>query len=162
MSAARFAVMAILRVICRGGINAARCSRADITIYRQNRRGRIYASPTNLPEISHHHGIWRQQNSSPRAIIPANQTDGQTLRASNARPYKPTRKFVVSHISRAGRAPPLRSTYGIHVAAKRPVGIGIFFKTRPRGGRTLFIIYYLLFLIYYFNFCSQFPRFVLS
>ena len=38
-------------LVCRGGIYAARCSHPDITIYRENRTGRIYASPTNLPEI---------------------------------------------------------------------------------------------------------------
>ena len=71
----------------RHGYYAARCNRPGNAIYRANRTGRIYASPTNLPEISHHHGIWRQQNSPPRAIIPANQPNGQTPRASNARPY---------------------------------------------------------------------------
>ena len=61
------------RVIRRGGIYAARCSRPGNAIYRANRTGRIYASPTNLPEISHHHGIWRQQNSPPRrgGVCPA-------------------------------------------------------------------------------------------
>ena len=44
-----FAVITKLRVICRGGIYAARCRRPNITIYRKNRTGRIYASPTNLP-----------------------------------------------------------------------------------------------------------------
>ena len=56
-----FAAMTILRVIRRGGIYAARCSHPDITIYRVNRTGRNYASPTNLPKIPHHHGILKQQ-----------------------------------------------------------------------------------------------------
>ena len=38
-------------MVCRGGINAARCSRTDNAIYRASRTGRIYASPTNLPEM---------------------------------------------------------------------------------------------------------------
>ena len=36
---------------CRGGIYAARCSRPGKSTYRVNRTGRIYASPTNLPEM---------------------------------------------------------------------------------------------------------------
>ena len=35
---------------CRGGIYAARRSRPDNAVYRVNRTGRIYASPTNLPK----------------------------------------------------------------------------------------------------------------
>ena len=46
-----FAVISILRVLRRGGIYAARCSRPVNTTYRVNATGRIYASPTNLPEI---------------------------------------------------------------------------------------------------------------
>ena len=34
-------------LVRRGGIYAARCSHPDISIYRANRKGRIYASPTN-------------------------------------------------------------------------------------------------------------------
>ena len=46
-----FTAIAILRVIRRGGIYAARCNRTNIAIQRANRTGRIYASPTNQPEI---------------------------------------------------------------------------------------------------------------
>ena len=46
-----FAGITILRVLRRGGIYAARCNRPDIMIYWANPTGRIYASPTNLPEI---------------------------------------------------------------------------------------------------------------
>ena len=42
---------AIYRVICRGGIYAARYSHPGNANQRVNRTGRIYASPTNLPEI---------------------------------------------------------------------------------------------------------------
>ena len=44
-----FTVITTLRVICRGGIYAARCRRPDITTYRKNRTGRSRPSPTNLP-----------------------------------------------------------------------------------------------------------------
>ena len=40
-----------LRVIRRGGIYAARCSQTGNATHRANGTGRIYASPTNLPEI---------------------------------------------------------------------------------------------------------------
>ena len=40
-----------LRVIRRGGIYAARCSQPGNATHRANGTGRIYASPTNLPEI---------------------------------------------------------------------------------------------------------------
>ena len=46
-----FTAIAILRVIRRGGIYAARCNRTNIAIQRANRTGRIYASPTNQPEV---------------------------------------------------------------------------------------------------------------
>ena len=39
------------RVIRRGGIYAARDSRPDNAIYRENATGRIYAFPTNLPKV---------------------------------------------------------------------------------------------------------------
>ena len=48
---------ALFRVIRRGGIYAARCSRPGKSTCRANRTGRIYASPTNLPEIPNHHRI---------------------------------------------------------------------------------------------------------
>ena len=46
-----FTAMAILRVIRRGGIYAARCNRTNIAIQRANRTGRIYAFPTDLPIV---------------------------------------------------------------------------------------------------------------
>ena len=49
------------------------------------------------------------------------------------RPYKPTRKFVITVKSRAGRAPPLPRV----------------FSMCPRRGHSLFIIYYLLSFIYF-------------
>ena len=49
--ASDFIAITILRVIRRGGIYAARCNRTNIAMQRANRTGRIYASPTNLPEI---------------------------------------------------------------------------------------------------------------
>ena len=41
---------------CRGGIYAARCNHPYIATQRLNRTGRIYASPTNLPEIANYRG----------------------------------------------------------------------------------------------------------
>ena len=38
-------------MVCRHGYYAAHCSRTDNAIYRASRTGRIYASPTNLPEM---------------------------------------------------------------------------------------------------------------
>ena len=46
-----FAGITILRVLRRHGYYAARCSQSINATYRVNRTGRIYASPTNLPEI---------------------------------------------------------------------------------------------------------------
>ena len=40
-----------LRVLCRGGIYAARCSHTDNAAQRVNRTVRNYASPTNLPNV---------------------------------------------------------------------------------------------------------------
>ena len=45
----KFAAIAILRVLRRGGIYAARCSHPDNATYRVTPTGRNYASPTNLP-----------------------------------------------------------------------------------------------------------------
>ena len=45
-------ITTIYRVICRGGIYAARRSHPDNATYRATPAGRIYASPTNLSEIS--------------------------------------------------------------------------------------------------------------
>ena len=39
------------RLGCRHGYYAARCSQPINATYRANRTGRIYASPTNLPEM---------------------------------------------------------------------------------------------------------------
>ena len=39
-------------LVCRGGIYAARRSHPGKSTYRENRTGRNYASPTNLPGIS--------------------------------------------------------------------------------------------------------------
>ena len=38
-------------MVCRHGYYAARCSRPDITIYRENRTERSRPFPTNLPEM---------------------------------------------------------------------------------------------------------------
>ena len=46
-----FAVITILRVLRRGGIYAARCSRPDKSTYRVNGTERSRPFPTNLPEI---------------------------------------------------------------------------------------------------------------
>ena len=59
-----------LRVICRGGIYAARCNHTANAIYRVNRTGRIYASPTNLPGISYHRKILRQPQNTPAGYAP--------------------------------------------------------------------------------------------
>ena len=43
--------VAIFRVVCRGGIYAARCSLPGKSTYRGSRTGRNYASPANPPKV---------------------------------------------------------------------------------------------------------------
>ena len=53
-------------LVCRGGINAARCSHPDNAAYRANRTERSRPFPTNLPETPNHHGIaWQQKYTTP-------------------------------------------------------------------------------------------------
>ena len=52
-----FAAIVILRVLRRHGYYAARRNHPANAAYRANRTGRIYASPTNLPEIPRCYGF---------------------------------------------------------------------------------------------------------
>ena len=57
--------VAIFRVVCRGGIYAARYSLPGKSTYRGNRTGRNYAFPTNLPVIRCPRKILQLPQNSP-------------------------------------------------------------------------------------------------
>ena len=101
-------------MVCRHGYYAAHCSRTDNAIYRASRTGRIYASPTNLPEMggfevnaNSHGGATKKYRvvgagHAPPAVLRLQQHNGSSVGTATMPPVAAAR--ILQYTGKTARA----------------------------------------------------------